>query len=1682
MPCKFDFFFRKGNVHMKITRKGKRILSLLLAIVLLVTMLPSGVLPVSSQEVDSDKQHPDIGKLAKLTSFFAYAYKDLSNMGDAKVVGNTYYPQRVVITGVQAVGSVTYYQLSAAEGYEWPAVATAAELGDGFWLDSTKVIIINVCDKCGAEDCTKVHVFCPYCDKYDCTLEHNDPYQPYIAPMIPNNPTMTPGADVSLVDEDGQPVIDHLTVIEGTQYCMSAWLADENAKGDITYQWQICYNLANDQWVDINGENGKGILFSSAMFAGVANYRGESAIRCVARWNGGSYTSDAIAVKVQEPTTNISVVKFAAAQPSDTVAPIADEVQYSIVIEYRFRDDKQAANSWTANLSAGSDYVLDVESPTVVGYKPNQARITENIVNFSGNRVIIVYYDPDIVNFKVVHHKQDVAGGNYTAVQTDTKKGTTGTMVGADLQVELTGAFTGFKNLRYDESLIIAADGSTVVNIYYDREYYLLSLNLNGGYGPEPMYVRYGTPVTLATPRKTGYTFTGWTPALPTTVTQNTSHTANWQTANAKVNVVFWYENPNDDGYSYMDSAIVTAATGGAVSSVDYSGVSFKGRDDKHFVYNSAKAETKTVMGDGSTVINVYFSRKTYTLTFLQCKTEEHKHDTSCFKESMTQAGAYQDNLKDKYPDAKNGDMEKYSIYWYVYLDGTWYRRSSSYTNKPTWRCGGDGVAKAEHDHVGACYPSTSEQALAQKNNYTCKQYTFKWQQSVASYWEAGIGGRSAGTRWRAYNAYGENGNQLYGKYGVGIMIDMPDTNVTFYWLEDGKYECVMNYYVEPISGTGSIPLEGRTYNQLYHFTARMGAITENEEYLDLTGFTKVYTWDELISKGLTLEYANGDTPPTGNFYYSRNSYYLNFISNGATVNSVSYKYQAPVNPSSTYTPPYPEGLADGAYVFKGWYTSEDCKPGTEVNWSGTTMPVGGLTVYAKWEYISHTVRTYQNKGGSLLSKYTITHGTAMDANVEDPTNGSLEFVGWFYQIDGEERAYDFSMPVYRDMELYAKWTSDEMGYGTITYIDRDTGKILAEKTPIQGMLGATKTYDAKIGSELTYQGVTYTGYFPELPSHNIEFETDEFKNDFTFYYKAMEKVAYEVRYVNSVTGKPMPGVATKEGTTREPTLSFRAETIKGYSADAVEKTLVVSSDATLNIITFYYKEDTVHAPVQVVHYIQNSNGSGYTKYLTEQPYQGVIGQTQTANALTIAGFTYNSGKSTSSAMLTDVGLELEMYYDRNTYSYEFRFQDANGNKLAEPVKGTGLYGTLVEYTATSILGYRLTVGSETITITDNNAANIKTFVYEERTATIKYQLGAGGVGSLSKEMETILAVNGSASLGATATETDPNYKFVGWYTDFACTEANRVTANATVIPEKNGGVYIDVTYYAKFEEIKVNINYEVVMPEGATDAAMLDKYSEAVSIITGRPVGATVVNIPDGYRFVGWYSDAACTQIVSTSLSYAPPRTDDPWVNGATFYAKFVQLHTITWDYGYGTESEELVHGSIVTVPDGDPVRDGYTFLGWYVDAQFTEGYVFGGALTQDITLYAKWERSLTTLTIDVVYPADYSIDGDQAFLFQLTGENVDLTIAILEDGKAVIDGLTIGAQYTVKLDAAWSWRYSIKQGTDIQSSNVTAAAVTGNSVTFTLGEDGLLTFMVTRDTDQWLDGNDWHEPNFGN
>ncbi len=92
-----------------------------------------------------------------------------------------------------------------------------------------------------------------------------------------------------------------------------------------------------------------------------------------------------------------------------------------------------------------------------------------------------------------------------------------------------------------------------------------------------------------------------------------------------------------------------------------------------------------------------------------------------------------------------------------------------------------------------------------------------------------------------------------------------------------------------------------------------------------------------------------------------------------------------------------------------------------------------------------------------------------------------------------------------------------------------------------------------------------------------------------------------------------------------------------------------------------------------------------------ERQFTGEIGQTYSAEPLTIDGFTYDpdAAGTLTSGNLTAEGLELKLYYVRNSYPYEVRYlEQGSGKQLADPKPGTGLYGAVVSESAIDIANY----------------------------------------------------------------------------------------------------------------------------------------------------------------------------------------------------------------------------------------------------------------------------------------------------------------------------------------------------------------------------------------------------------
>ena len=973
-------------------------------------------------------------------------------------------------------------------------------------------------------------------------------------------------------------------------------------------------------------------------------------------------------------TKRVLSVVLAVLMLSSLIAALAiADGQHTVVINYVFKNGKQAAPSWTATLAEGSNLEQTVTSPTVVGYAPDQPSVDVFVNNITENKTYTVTYHPANVGFTVNHYLQNVADNNYTLDKTENVGGFTESEVGDGLAE----TYPGFAALLYNTKAKVAADGSTVVEIYYDRNYYMMSFNLDGGYGVEPIYARYGASVKVENPTKPGYTFNGWEPKVPATVpAENTTYKAKWTPGESGFTVVFWYENANDDGYSYAGSIKpANVAPGTQKSSGDYKNAAFTGRDDTHFTYNTAKAETVTVKGDGSTVLNVYYTRNAYTLKFRELDCDKwllHTHSDECYKVVKTITAKYQADIHGNFP-IKDGDK---TIWWKVPQDT---------------------------------------------------------------------------------KTYGQWDNQPY----LGSIDTMPGENITF-TKNDSESGAKIYYYVETLNGeagdtkypeTGANAKNYKLYKTIDLEYSSDTNLTYKEEFHPITGFTQGESKPYLPKDGKVKMQQNNY------LYYTRNSYKLEFFNHNGFVTDEeqNVQYEAPLK-GKDFTPAYPAGLEANAYEFAGWYTTEGCYDGSEVDWDTAKMPAGVVVVYAKWAPKNHTVTTFLTKEkieeGVFLETYHVPHGTAVPSAPANPTNGNYTFVGWFYEENGVEKAFDFSMPIVKDLNLYAKWSSNTLVTYTIYYKFGDTE--IAEPTTGSALAGTTLTFEAKTGDELNedYQ----SGYFPNTGSHSLTMDING-NNEFTFVYVAKEKVGYTVRYLEKGTEKVLHEEKTAE--TSNAIITEKFVQISGYAPDAYQKRLVLSATEAENVITFWYTKDDVHAPVQIVHWTQNIAGEGYTEYQSSTNLNGEIGQIYTGTPLTIPGFTYNAEKSNASGTLTANGLELNLYYDRNTIAYTVKHVDANTNEAIESETGSALFGAQVIGNEGTFDGY--------MPIEDQPAQ--KSIIIGTGTNEIIfyyypcYYIGHVRSGSLNNT-DTIRLTGSKANLTAAVT---PGYLYGGAFTDVAC-------------------------------------------------------------------------------------------------------------------------------------------------------------------------------------------------------------------------------------------------------------------------------------------------------------------------
>ena len=449
---------------------------------------------------------------------------------------------------------------------------------------------------------------------------------------------------------------------------------------------------------------------------------------------------------------------------------------------------------------------------------------------------------------------------------------------------------------------------------------YWVTFDSDGGSYIAPQFSNAGEPMNLSqfVPTKAGYDFVGWylNGNEVKTVSETATVTASWQAKDAQYTVIYWQENADDNEYSFKESE---PKTGTAGTKAEPSKKSYDG-----FTLNEKMSESKTIAGDGSTILNVYYKRNVYEVRFYKINT-----------------------------------------------------------------------------HIWP-WPNT------EGDEYTAIRITAKYGANISGKWPT-IDGSST---WRT----DPNGSTSQ------VNIDtMPLNGAKFYGPKTGYGSETAYYYVEVLPGDKVDEIKKGIGYKLDHEDTSPGwgySVTKEDQY-PITGFALV----ERISTRIGASYDGA------RFYYSRNSYDINFYSGKTIVHKESRKFQEPIA-NVSYEPSKPDNIPAN-YQFAGWYANELCE-GDAFQFEGT-MPANNITLYAKWAAPQITV-TIPKKDGSTQT-ITVPYGSKLEDSAEWKTLAEeLHPDAW---MNGD-KIFNLNTELYENITLTPYYKNEAISC-TITYDENGT-------------------------------------------------------------------------------------------------------------------------------------------------------------------------------------------------------------------------------------------------------------------------------------------------------------------------------------------------------------------------------------------------------------------------------------------------------------------------------------------------------------------------------------------------------------------------------------------------------------------------------------------------------------------
>lgn len=700
-----------------------------------------------------------------------------------------------------------------------------------------------------------------------------------------------------------------------------------------------------------------------------------------------------------------------------------------------------------------------------------------------------------------------------------------------------------------------------------------ITFDSKGGSYVEPQFVT-DTTKEPTPPTKPGYDFAGWYTDEETndkfefgnTLSDNPTLYANWTPSNrVSYTVIHWLENADDDGYSYQESETKTGTAGAQTNAT----AKDTKREKDYNGFTAQTVEQKTIAGDGSTIVNVYYKRNVYVINFyssknpsytcgkeqhkhwwacylISCGKEEHQHSDSCLTPQYKITAKYGANIRDQWPGGG----------WYVSSDR------------------GNNTAQSSIDVM----------PLGGKNFYG-KQSGYYTQ--TASYYTEVLPGETGGTQMRDGRSYKLKHQDTT---STDILLTVTDedrypitgfTCNTELSAENGdNYNGANFYYTRNsyniifINGGETEKTENKKYQQDISTVSYTPTAPAGKEGYKFAGW-----FDNELCEGTAYKF-NGKTMPANNI-----TLYAKWVEPVHKVeflvdNKVVTDWTKPDVAHNSTISDLPTPTSSTGDTFLGWVHANG-KP-----FHPSTKITDDLTLYAKFGNKTGYSVTYNYRDGSNLvtdpSKYAEgAFATVFDGPTTAPAN--KVFLGWTTDENGTEVEYypNSSIKITGNVTLYAVY-GDKAETVTVTYhsnFGTDQSKTFAAYANNEKIT----VMDYSTTALPTREGYTFAGWNTKTGGDGDTFEASKparvdntDSNDLYAQWTANSGTKYTVKHhqqnLDNDNYTPYETESDKTGTTGELT-NATAKNYAGFTAKPFVQQAIAADGST--VVDIYYDRNT---------------------------------------------------------------------------------------------------------------------------------------------------------------------------------------------------------------------------------------------------------------------------------------------------------------------------------------------------------------------------------------------------------------------------------------------------------------------------------------------------------------------------